>query len=228
MGGVLFFGFTLAAMWDLAMSEVEADLVHQVTVLIYTTGAMSLLACSTSFHWLGCVSDEVYRLTAKLDYTGIAVMILVSFFPFMYSMFYCRIAMGIFYSVIITVLTAAAIFVSWNEQFQKPGYHTLRAGLFVALGLFGGIPLPHACLHVGVDKSWPVLWPLLTMGATYIGGAALYASRIPERFFPGKLNVVGHSHFLFHMCVVAAACLHYWNVHRVIEWRIAILGNCNA
>ena len=66
------------------------------------------------------------------------------------------------------------------------------------------------------------------MGGIYIGGAVLYALRIPERFIPGKLNVIGHSHFLFHCCVVGAAILHYWNVGRVLAWRDAVYGDCTA
>ncbi len=81
---LLFCFFTARSAWDLVVAEAEADLMHRVTVLIYCAGAMSLLACSTTFHWVGCVSVEVYKLTAKLDYTGIAILILVSFFPFMY------------------------------------------------------------------------------------------------------------------------------------------------
>jgi adiponectin receptor len=81
---LLFCFFTVQSVWDLLVAEAHADLTHQVTVVVYCTGAMALLACSTTFHWMGCVSDEVYKLTAKLDYTGIAVLILVSFFPFMY------------------------------------------------------------------------------------------------------------------------------------------------
>ena len=81
---LLFCYFTFKSVWDLLVAEAHADFTHQLTVVVYCTGAMALLACSTTFHWIGCVSDEVYRLTAKLDYTGIAILILVSFFPFMY------------------------------------------------------------------------------------------------------------------------------------------------
>ena len=31
---------------------------------------------------------------------------------------------------------------------------------------------------------------LIAMGAMYIGGALLYALRIPERFFPGKCDLL--------------------------------------
>ncbi len=142
------------------------------------------------------------------------------------SLFYCNLGWGIFYGIIITLLTVMGIYVSWSETFSKPGYHWLRAGLFIGIGLFGGIPLPHAWYMLGVDRSWPVMWPLLLMGALYIGGALLYAMHIPERWFPGKLNHFGHSHFLFHLFVVAASLTHLWNVHRLIDWRAVAIPHC--
>ncbi len=119
-----------------------------------------------------------------------------------------------------------AIYVSWSDTFSRPGYHWLRAGLFMGIGLFGGIPMPHAGFLLGMDKTWPVLWPLFLMGALYITGALLYAMHIPERWFRGKLNYFGHSHFLFHMFVVAASLTHLWNVHRLIDWRLAAIPHC--
>jgi hypothetical protein len=57
---------------------------------------------------------------------------------------------------------------------------------------------------------------LLTMAAFYLIGATLYACRIPERFCPGKVDLVFHSHQLFHMCVVCAVFVHYYGISEVI------------
>jgi channel protein (hemolysin III family) len=46
-------------------------------------------------------------------------------------------------------------------------------------------------------------------GAIYIIGAGIYVARVPERCKPGKFNVFGHSHQLFHFCVVTACIIHY-------------------
>lgn len=40
-------------------------------------------------------------------------------------------------------------------------------------------------------------------------GAFLFASRIPECWMPGKFDLLGASHQLFHACVVVAAYIHY-------------------
>ncbi len=113
---------TLRATFELALSEAASphvDWLHQLTVIVYCSGATALLLLSTSFHWIGCVNEHVYALTAKLDYSGIAVLILVSFFPNMYSLFYCHIFWAAFYSLCITAITVAALVVSWSPAYVE-------------------------------------------------------------------------------------------------------------
>ena len=49
--------------------------------------------------------------------------------------------------------------------------------------------------HFGIANGWEksveegALGWLILMGCLYITGAVLYAVRIPERFFPGKLDI---------------------------------------
>ena len=45
------------------------------------------------------------------------------------------------------------------------------------------------------------------MGLFYCLGPLVYATRIPERWLPGKFDFAGHSHQLFHILVVAGACV---------------------
>ena len=46
-------------------------------------------------------------------------------------------------------------------------------------------------------------------GALYVGGAVIYILRIPERWYPGKFDICGASHQLFHICVVIGCVMHY-------------------
>jgi hypothetical protein len=52
-------------------------------------------------------------------------------------------------------------------------------------------------------------------------GAATYACRIPERWFPGKFDIAGHSHQLWHAAVVLAAWVHYLAIMILLQWRDA-------
>ncbi|GFP97187.1 heptahelical transmembrane protein 2 [Phtheirospermum japonicum] len=57
------------------------------------------------------------------------------------------------------------------------------------------------------------------MGALYGVGVVFYVTRIPERWRPGAFDVVGHSHKIFHVFVVAAALAHCVATLIIMEWR---------
>jgi adiponectin receptor len=52
-------------------------------------------------------------------------------------------------------------------------------------------------------------------------GAATYACRVPERWLPGKFDIFGHSHQLWHAAVVLAAWVHYLAIMILLQWRDA-------
>ena len=60
----------------------------------------------------------------------------------------------------------------------------------------------------GFEKSPHLIyWEL--GGISYISGALMYIRRIPEKFFPGKFDLFGASHQIFHCLVVVGVVLHY-------------------
>lgn len=63
------------------------------------------------------------------------------------------------------------------------------------------------------------------MAVLYIGGALIYAFRIPERLRPGKFDIWGQSHQIFHIFVIAAAFVHYHGISAVAVYRLSI-GDC--
>lgn len=50
-------------------------------------------------------------------------------------------------------------------------------------------------------------------------GALLYGCRIPERFFPGKFDVLFHSHQVFHFLVDVAAFTHFHALVEILIYR---------
>lgn len=58
-------------------------------------------------------------------------------------------------------------------------------------------------------------------------GAVIYACRIPERWYPGRFDIAGHSHQLWHSAVVLAALVHYNAMMVLLQWRDAS-GGCAA
>lgn len=99
----------------------------------------------------------------------------------------------IFYLCLTIFLGISSVVVSLWDKFSEPHFRPLRAGVFMSFGLSGVIPGIHWLISHGWT-SWlessirSSFTSLILMGALYIIGALLYASRIPERFFPGKCD----------------------------------------
>lgn len=103
--------------------------------------------------------------------------------------------------------------------------------MFIALGLSAVIPIIEAVWNRGLYrvKLEMSLGYCATQGALYIVGACLYAMRMPERYWPGKFDLFGSSHQIFHCCVVAAGVVHAIGVWKAFEHRHGTLqGLCPA
>lgn len=64
----------------------------------------------------------------RLDYSGIALLIMGSFVPWLYYSFYCNPQPCFVYLIVICVLGIAAIIVSQWDMFATPQYRGVRAG----------------------------------------------------------------------------------------------------
>ncbi|KAG5241037.1 heptahelical transmembrane protein [Salix suchowensis] len=183
-------------------------------------GAMFCLLASSTCHLLSCHSKRLSYILLRLDYAGIAALISTSFFPpvyysFMCSPFFCNLYMGF-----ITVLGVATILVSLLPVFQNPEFRTVRASLFLGMGLSGIAPVLHKLiLFSHQPEALTTTCYEVLMGIFYGLGALVYATRIPERWMPGKFDIAGHSHQLFHVLVVAGAYTHYHTGLVYLKWR---------
>jgi len=89
------------------------------------------------------------------------------------------------------------------------------------MGLSAVVPIMHGWTLFGVDQLRRQIglgW-LLLQGFLYILGAAIYAARVPERFYPGKFDILGSSHQIFHVLVVCAAVAHLTGLLHAFDYR---------
>ncbi|RWS06198.1 adiponectin receptor protein-like protein [Dinothrombium tinctorium] len=201
----------------------QLKLIDKVVFGIFFAGAIVCLGLSSLYHMLSCHSQRIGKLFSRLDYCGIALLITGSFVPWLYYGFYCDYFPKIFYLVLVSTLGTLTTIVSLWEKFSEPNFRAIRASVFAAFGLSGVIP----GVHWLISQNWITAASLrssficlISMGVLYITGAFLYASRIPERFFPGKCDYWFHSHQIFHILVIIAAIVHYQGIsvmalHRV-------------
>lgn len=71
---------------------------------------------------------------------------------------------------------------------------SFRGFAFLAVGLLGVIPSVHIMMLPEINEFKTTIVFCLLMGLSYICGVLIYVSRIPERFYPGRFDIWGHSH----------------------------------
>ncbi|KAG8485794.1 hypothetical protein CXB51_019189 [Gossypium anomalum] len=176
---------------------------------VFLSGAMGCLVCSSVSHLFACHSRRFSLFFWRLDYAGISLMIVCSFFAPVYYAFFCHPYSCFFYLTSISVLGVLAIITLLSPTLSASRFRSFRASLFLAMGFSGVIPAAHAVsLHWGHPHIFVSLGYELVMAFLYAAGAAVYTSRIPERWKPGAFDIAGHSHQIFHVFVVLAALAH--------------------
>lgn len=187
---------------------------------VFLGGAMFCLLASSACHLLCCHSERLAYIMLRLDYAGIAALIATSFYPPVYYSFMCNPFFCNLYLSFITILGIATIVFSLFPVFQKPEYRSIRASLFFGMGFSGVAPILHKLiLYCHQPEALQTTGYEILMGAFYGIGALIYAKRIPERWRPGKFDIAGHSHQLFHILVVAGAYTHYHTGLVYLKWR---------
>jgi len=182
-------------------------------------GAALCLGTSATFHAILDHSQAVARWGNKMDYTGIVALIVGSHVPALHYGFSCKPNMRVSYLSTVCVLGIGCIAASWIEQFRTPQWRSYRAIMFICFGLFGCIPVLHGVVmygYKGLGDRMSVTWVIL-QGALYILGAVFYATRYPESVFPGRFDIWGNSHQIFHIFVLGAVLTHFYGMTKAFD-----------
>lgn len=193
-------------------------------IAVFMVSAVICMSLSTAFHLLHVVSKRWFEILARADYAGIAVLIAGSNVPPLIYGFWCAPYWRTMYLAMHCISCGTCVVVGMLDRFQTPPWRLRRMSIFLAAGLFGGVPLVHMLLLGSHDQQQHeavsgVFVGLASMGAQYIIGALLYGFRIPESLFPGKFDLAFASHGIFHVLVFSAAFTHYRTVVSHYSWR---------
>ncbi|CAA0823667.1 Heptahelical transmembrane protein 1 [Striga hermonthica] len=187
---------------------------------VFLSGAAFCLLSSTACHLLCCHSRRLTIKLSQIDYVGITVMIVTSFFPPIYYIFRCSPAWQAAYLTGISILGACTVLVLLSPSRAAGRYRPLRAVLFLAMGGFGVVPAAHALVANWDDPRRDVTLAYESaMAVAYIVGVGFYVTRVPERWGPGRFDLVGQSHQIFHVFVVLGAMAHYGAARIFLEYR---------
>lgn len=204
--------FLLVAVFNQVVIEKfeTTRLIDYVMIDLFFLGGFTCLMMSSVFHCFKCHSLPVAILGNKLDYLGIVALVVTSIVSILFYGFHDYDLYFWLFSGLTMAFGLACATVSLSNKFRSREWRPYRASLFVAFGLSALLPVIAGALHYGLKETWTRIqleWVLLG-GVFYILGAVLYGIRFPERMAPGRFDIWGHSHQLFHILVVVAALCH--------------------
>lgn len=162
----------------------------------YFLGATTCLGMSATFHTICNHSEAVQKSGNKLDYIGIVFLIWGSFIPAIYYGFSAEPGLvTVYWGMVgfghdmrghrraqadllqITTIAVGTLTAIWQPDFKSPEWRTLRATVFVAMGLSAVVPVLHGVKLYGaaqLQKQMGLSW-VVGQGVLYILGAAIYA-----------------------------------------------------
>ncbi|KAK9070821.1 hypothetical protein SSX86_011223 [Deinandra increscens subsp. villosa] len=200
--------------------EIESMLVTRWPFFVFLGGSMFCLLSSSTCHLLGCHSHHLNLLLLQMDYVGITIMIISSFFPPIYYIFQCEPVWQFVYLGGITIMGAFTVITLLAPALSSAKFRSFRAFLFMGMGLFGLIPAVHAvAMNWHAPQRNGILAYETTMALSYLTGTMFYITRIPERWKPGWFDLAGHSHQIFHCFVILGALAHYGAAVVFLEFR---------
>ncbi|KAI1779093.1 hemolysin-III protein [Hypoxylon cercidicola] len=168
------------------------------------------LILSATYHLVGPHSHDVEQFWHRMDLLGIVIVTVGTFIPGIYYIFTCEPGLQkLHWTIIIASGSATATLLS-SPRFGTPRWRNAKVGAFVTLGASAFIPLLHGVQLYGLKYMLQysgMKWYLLEL-VFYGSGVSLYAFRTPERFAPGKFDIWGSSHQIFHVSILCAMYIH--------------------
>ena len=124
----------------------------------------------------------------RMDYCGIVILIVASLPPWVHFAFYCTTYLKPLYIGIPVLFGIIALAIVLSDEYSGGDYRVLRAVVFISLGMTGMAPAIHYIVTHDFFHWNFYFWLLLAVFIYFIGGV-IYATRIPERLFPGKFDI---------------------------------------
>ncbi|KAI1174510.1 mPR-like GPCR protein [Nemania sp. FL0916] len=205
---------------DLRRRYVDIGASDYVIFTFLLSAAAACLGISSAYHTLMSHSREVEARWLRLDFVGIIILIVGSFVSGIYVGFWCEWTQRKIYWSMSASLGAISIVIMLAPFFQGPKWRTFRLVVFVVTGLSGFAPIIHGIHMFGFAQMarQSGLPYYFAEGGIFLIGAVTYASRFPERIKPGRFDIFGSSHQIFHILVVIATVVHLIGVLKAFDY----------
>ncbi|KAI0168749.1 mPR-like GPCR protein [Pestalotiopsis sp. NC0098] len=177
---------------------------------IYFVCAETCLILSTLYHLMQPHSHRVEQFWHGMDLLGIVIVTMGTFFSGIYFVFFCDAHLRkLHWAIILITGTITGVLIS-HPSLKTPRLRNFKVGAFVIFGASSFIPLLHGAAQYGLHYMMQyagMKWYLVEL-AFYGTGVILYGFRIPERLAPGRFDIWGSSHQIFHITILCAMYTH--------------------
>lgn len=205
----------------------EYDLIGNPHMWPLSAGLITMVLmylCSTCAHCFSHKSELVHYTGFMIDYAGIGIFGLGStIIHYAYCIHDTMLNSSLkMLSVPIGVILGALVCIccTVSKVFYKRPYPFTRK--IWQIGSVGGIytwlslPILHR-LFLDKDGEDVSLYHHTSQMIWFALAGFFFGSDIPQRFFPGKFDFVGHSHQIFHICIILVTQKQLDGVHLDIE-----------
>ncbi|KAF2652263.1 adiponectin receptor protein 1 [Lophiostoma macrostomum CBS 122681] len=193
--------------------HVNFSLSTNVDVLIaaiFFFAACKCMACSVIWHLMNSITDKILLdRFACVDYTGISLLVAASIMTTEYAAFYCEPTSRWIYMSTTACLGIGGVILPWHPTFNRQDMAWLRVLFYVSLAATGFLPVGQLAATRGVAWAYYFYAPVTKSILVYLLGALMYASKVPECWFPGTFDYVGCSHNIWHVAVLFGILFHY-------------------
>ena len=177
---------------------------------IFFAAACKCLICSFLWHTMNSIADRtLMERFACVDYTGISFLVAASILSTEWTAFYCEPVSRAVYMSLTALLGTLGIILPWKPTFNRADMAWARVAFYISLAATGFAPVVQLNLTRGPTWSFYFYAPIAKSLCVYVVGAVIYATHIPERWFPGAFDYVGGSHNIWHIAVLGGILFHY-------------------
>lgn len=165
---------------------------------------------------------------ACVDYTGISFLVAASILTTEWTAFYCEPVSRSVYMSLTAVLGIAGTILPWKESFNRADMVWARVGFYVSLAATGFAPVLQLNLTRGIEWTFYFYAPITKSVCVYLVGALVYASHVPEKWWPGLFDYAGGSHNLWHLAVLGGILFHYMAMMELYQGAFKRAGECGC